>query len=98
MAAVGTSLARARTIVPFQASRRSPAVSAAAPAAAAAAAGSRRRVQRRRGASIVAQAELEEVDPMTGEIISGTAMAAEAGWVGGVDRTPLPGAAYLHRF
>ena len=82
MATVGTSLARARTIVPFQASRRAAAVAAGPPGAAAAAAGSRLRVQRRRGASIVAQAELEEVDPMTGEIISGSAMAAEAGWVG----------------
>lgn len=35
--------------------------------------------QRLRGSRLVARAELEEIDPMTGEVIAGTAMAVEAG-------------------
>ncbi|KAL4442929.1 hypothetical protein ABPG77_008420 [Micractinium sp. CCAP 211/92] len=59
------------------ATRRSSAAAAPAPARQ-----WQRRQQRQRqqnGLSLVARAELEEVDPVTGEIIAGTALATEAG-------------------
>lgn len=79
MASLAVRAGAPASFQPFTASRRAPMAAAPPPAAAAWQRRQQRRSSRNNQLSVLARAELEEIDPMTGDVIAGTSMTAEAG-------------------